>query len=72
MKIVIPNLSSAISAKRPVTVLRAVRAEGKLFLLRHCVSPHCTEMQEDSLALPKQDSDCDSQVKSVTCGSLNV
>lgn len=29
-------------------------------------------MQKDSLALSKQDSDCDSQVKSVTCGSLNV
>lgn len=53
-------------------VLRAVGAEGKLFLLRHCVSPHYIQMQKDSLVLSKQDSDCDSRVKSVTCGSLNV
>lgn len=54
-----PKSFSAISAKHPAMVLRAVGAEGKLFLLRHCVSPHCTQMLKDSLALSKQDTDCD-------------
>lgn len=45
MKTVIPNLSQARSAKHPAVMLRAVRAEGRLFLLNH-VRPHCLQMQK--------------------------
>lgn len=45
MKTVIPNLSQVRSAKHPAVVLRAVRAEGRLFLLKH-VRPHWPQMQK--------------------------
>lgn len=71
MKTVFPNLSQARHANHPAVVLRAVRAEGELFLLSLYILT-VLKCRKDSLALSKQESNCDSQVKNMTCGTHNV
>lgn len=70
MKTVIPNLSQVRPAKHPAEVLRAVRTEESYFCSA-MYSLTVLKCRKDNLASSKQDN-CDSQVKNMTCGALNV